>query len=335
MTKPIRLEHMGHAVEFDGRGKDLIFQSTIHTWNPENDGKYKYDSVQTYILNKHGYRSPEFKEGTKLVFGGCSYTYGVGIPEKAIWGVQLAEKMGVDYANVSMPGASVPWVIDQVLSYCREFGNPEYIALAFPNFYRGVYIQNQDVLVHEGYESAHGLEIDVAFYNLMQVDAKKYPKVSKRPHVVDEVTPPETPVYHAMKSIRFLEQYCEAAGIKLWWAFIESSSEITSREIQEQYGFKNRIDLHRDEWSNHYKPDLYGWFLKADHSDPEVNANCACRRSKPCDMFEKCHEDQREIWGEDFDLASDRDLSLESAHMGVHSQIHIAEDFYRSISAQL
>ena len=326
---PIFIEHMGHATRFDGKIKDLVFQDSIHKWDADNDGKYKYDSVQNYALNAHGYRSPEFKSGTPFIFGGCSYTYGVGIPEESIWGVQLAKKLGLDYANISMPGASVPWVVEQIFAYCREFGNPEYIVCAFPNFFRGVYTQNNDVLVHDGYRDY--VERDVVFYALMQLDSTQLPKISKRPHVIDDVTPPELPVYHAMKSIRILEQYCEAAGINLKWAFIESSSELAAREIEAQYGFKNRVDLNRDDWVNYYKPELYGWFLKADHTDYEVSSVCACSRGERCDVFERCHEDQREVWGEDFDLASDRDLSIESAHMGVHSQIHIAEDFYRSI----
>ena len=329
---PITMEFMGSSLTFDGKIKDLLFQSTIHHFSPNNNGKYKYDSVQTYVLNSHGYRSPEFKKGTKLVFGGCSYTYGVGIPEESIWGVQLANKLGVDYANISMPGAPVQWIVDQVFAYCREFGNPEYLVLAFPNFFRGAYVQNEGITAHEGYRPGQGLIRDVVFYNLLQVDVNKYPKVSRRPHDINEVTAPELPVYESMRSIRILEQFCEAAGIKLLWAFIEGSSEQSTREIEEQYGLNNRIDLRRDEWVNHYKPNLYGWFKKKDHSDPAVRDACSCSNDKPCDQFDDCHEEQRAVWGEVFDLASDRDHSLESAHMGVHSQIHIAEDFYREIN---
>jgi hypothetical protein len=326
----IYVEIMGKTVEFSGKIKDLIFQNGIHYFDPDKIDSYKYDNVQAYITNTHGYRSPEFKPGTSLVFGGCSYTYGVGIPEDAIWGVQLSKMLGADYANISRPGASVNWIIDSVLAYCREFGDPEYVVLAFPNFFRGTYIQNEDVLIHDGYNGG-GVDRDIVFYNLMDVDAKNYPRISKRPHVVDEVTPPEMPVYQSMRAIRVLEQYCLKAGIKLFWSFLEKSSETAAREIDRQYGLNNMVDLKRDQWVNRYDPDVYGWFKVVAHDGTIDIDECGCRRGVTCSMYEHCHEEQRELWGDAFDLATDRVVSIKNAHMGVHSQIHIAEEFYQEI----
>jgi hypothetical protein len=328
---PIGVEIMGETVYFDGKIKDLIFQNGIHYFDPEKIDSYKFDNVQSYITNKYGYRSPEFRQGTSLVFGGCSYTYGVGIPEDGIWGVQLAKMLGVGYANISRPGASVNWVVDSVLAYCREFGDPEYIVLAFPNFFRGTFIQNEDVLVSDGY-NGDGVDRDVIFYNLMEVDVNNYPRLSKRPHIIDDVTPPEMPVYQAMRAIRVLEQYCDKAGVKLFWSFLEKGSETAARQIEQQYGFTSMVDLKRDQWINRYDPELYGWFKMVPHDGSVDITDCGCRKNSICSMYEKCHEDSRALWGDAFDLATDRVVSIENAHMGVHSQIHIAEDFMSAIS---
>ena len=68
-------------------------------------------------------------------------------------------------------------------------------------------------------------------------------------------------------------------------------------------------------WRNEYGPELYGSFLLQERGN----------------QYEHCHEDQRKIWGDAFDLGTDRIPAFENAHPGVHSHIHIAEDYYESL----
>jgi hypothetical protein len=313
------IEFKGDALSLSRRAKNILFKSTMHQFSSQTntEGKDVRDPSNTYNLNHHGYRSPEFKLGTPLLFGGCSYTYGLGIPEESIWGVQLAKKMGVDYANVSRKGASTSWVVDQVLAYCREFGNPKYIVLTFPNFFRGTYLQNIDVVVSPGHspKTAGDNPIEIQSYNLFQIAHAEYPRLSKRPHEINDVTPPELPIYETMRSIRTIEQYCKAANINLRWGFFEGGGEQMAREIEKEYGFSDRVDLNRGMWRNEYGPELYGSFLLQERGN----------------QYEHCHEDQRKIWGDAFDLGTDRIPAFENAHPGVHSHIHIAEDYYESL----
>jgi hypothetical protein len=311
------IEMNGEHLSLSGRLESLLFQSTMARFDSNNRGSHLKDQTHSYLLNNYGYRSPAFKEGTPLLIGGCSYTYGIGLPEDAIWGVQLAKKMGVDYANVSMPGVSAGWVVDQVLAYCREFGNPEYMVLTFPSFFRGTYIKNTDVVVPPDYtpRDDHGVSKDLSNYTVNQLDAAKYPKISKRPYEINDVTPPELPIYETMRSIRIIEQYCKAANIKLRWGFFDGGSEMISEEIERKYGFSNRVDLKRKMWRHEFSSELYGSFLIQERGN----------------QYEHCHEDQRKDWGDVFDLGVDRHPGLENAHPGVHPHIHIAEEFYESL----
>ena len=79
------------------------------------------DKKNTYSINSKGFRSKEFEPNTDIIFSGCSFTFGVGIPEDAIWGVQVANNLKMSYSNLSIPGDSVMGIINNIYQYFKTY----------------------------------------------------------------------------------------------------------------------------------------------------------------------------------------------------------------------
>ena len=74
-----------------------------------NRMKYWIDNSFTYTVNKYGFRCSSFdnlSSRKKLMTIGCSYTFGIGMPEHRIWPRLLAEKLNLELYNLSVPGGS-------------------------------------------------------------------------------------------------------------------------------------------------------------------------------------------------------------------------------------
>lgn len=306
-SKYLEIEALGDTVAFEDEMVRMTFSDKLIELHSQES---RHDLTNEYKLNSFNYRSPEFQEGTDLVVAGCSYTYGIGLREDTIWGAQLANMHGLNYANISMPGGSAIWVIDQLFKYFNTYGNPKYLAVLLPNVYRGLSYLDTEITYGGG---SLETDEDIVPFSPRRLAAKDFPKLSKKPHDVHDITSPKQLIYDNIAKIRMLEQYCEAAGITFKWAVFEAPTEIFLRKVEELYPFKNRIDLGRSDWAEHFRGDVNGFFLRDYEGEP--------------DTFIKCCEEKREWAGEAFDLATDRETGLDRAHPGVHSHIHAAKDF--------
>jgi hypothetical protein len=112
---------------------------------------YEPSSV-TYYVNKQGFRCEDLTKdhtGTHILFSGCSVTFGEGVDYDKTWSYKLYKELNArmqtsGYFNVSVPGASITDIIINTIKYCKEFGNPEYIFLSFPNIERDYKYSIQD-----------------------------------------------------------------------------------------------------------------------------------------------------------------------------------------------
>jgi hypothetical protein len=64
------------------------------------------DSNITYKFNKNGFRSNEFCEKDNVLFLGCSYTFGIGLPIEKIYSQIICKKIGLECFNLGLPGSS-------------------------------------------------------------------------------------------------------------------------------------------------------------------------------------------------------------------------------------
>ena len=80
-----------------------------HQSNPETRERLKSlgwteDSV-SYRFNSHGFRSDEF-EGDGVMFLGCSFTMGIGMPWENTWAYQVAKGLDTKCWNLGIGGGS-------------------------------------------------------------------------------------------------------------------------------------------------------------------------------------------------------------------------------------
>jgi hypothetical protein len=56
----------------------------------------------------------------RLVAAGCSFTYGQGIERSEAWPAVLADKLGIECANLAENGASNSWIVDRMVDYAAD-----------------------------------------------------------------------------------------------------------------------------------------------------------------------------------------------------------------------
>lgn len=306
MEKIIEL-HSSHDnfTSFSSKYKDAIFSDKMIRYQNSRDHK-KDDPIQEYKINSSGYRGPEFESNIDLLVAGCSFTYGMGVPEDATWGANLAKLMNMSYNNLSMNGASVQWIVGQLFAYFGQYGNPKVLVCLFPNFTRSLFCSDSEILTdHEGHveDSTKDIDSKKSLFNvdLSVIPAKNLrPKYSKAPHRLEDVSNVDTAVQISMQNIRMLEQYCRSNGIVFYWGSWNqpTCSIIEYQGLAEEYNF------------SHYVPTEYTLW--------------------DGDDIPNCHQELSDIYGPAFYAGTDDLLGM--PHFGVHRHIHFAECFMKAIT---
>jgi len=180
-----------------------------------------------YTHNSYGYRCDEFNN-QKIMFLGCSNTYGVGSNIESTWPNILSKKLNLDYINLGTPGDSAQSQIIKAFQFFKEFYNPEYIVAFLPVF-RLEAPKIKNILMKEKEKNKDGHEIFQHFF-----DNKNILKYAKAPYNLDYILPREFSVFYNFMFIQMLIQYCESNNIKLYWS---------TYEIQKGYQVKPFLDL--------------------------------------------------------------------------------------------
>lgn len=160
------------------------------------------DPSISYDLNNYSYRSDDFHKDneTKILFSGCSYTFGIGLPLKHVWASVVNDKLNnTSFNNLGISGASFQSIIQNVYSYIRAFNKPNAIMIMFPNLER----YDQVIKPSEG-----KMFIEISAY------ADDYFEENKK---IKETLTTEYVLRDFVNQVRALEDFCEIAGIKLYW----------------------------------------------------------------------------------------------------------------------
>jgi hypothetical protein len=144
-----------------------------------------------YRLNNYGHRSDDFTDkhsGMHVLFAGCSVTFGEAIPYKTNWSGRLYDKLSKEnvmdkYFSLGFLNGINSNIVYNILLYCEKFGNPEAIFCVFSDAIRKLEYRDNKFIIEYAPDDRHT--------NLGRLDS--------------------------IKSITFLEKYCEASGIKLIW----------------------------------------------------------------------------------------------------------------------
>jgi len=348
----------GTSVTFTGRFKDAVFSKYI-TKQPY-PGRViadRLDNKNSYDLNSHGYRGPEFSSGVELLTAGCSQTFGVGVPEDGTWPHLMAKQSGMSYANLSYPSVSIEWIVNSLYRYFDEFGHPKNLVCYFPDLFRSDEIINslinstseRSILEFPNYRSDKDGKKGIILSCNLSVNLDNRAKLSKRPYSVENTTPPESPVAKSIANIRNLERYCKTAGIKLVWSGWSDDVNKLMHSSGHELQFSNYLRIQSSNiWKSSYgdrvfysktNPDqIKDYILEHKNTNNESIDKYGCTdemsRSGNCVCYTLCHHELESKFVDSFHMGTDRyknDRDVGS-HMGVHRHIHVAEEFLEALN---
>jgi hypothetical protein len=204
-----------HATRFKNIDEDKIQyhidkDGYIIAHAAKNEVIYDEEVYFDYKINSNGYRGSHFKklslDDINILYAGCSFTYGEGLPEEFTWPYMLTEKIKnnypdkhVKYFNLSQPGAGPHQIVRLCFEYFKEYGNPNYLFIMLPDVLRGLaWVDDK-----KNYET---IIPDVRFI----ADGSFYRKYFKS-------LIPENYWMMSLDLMNMLEQYCDLSGITIIW----------------------------------------------------------------------------------------------------------------------
>jgi hypothetical protein len=186
-----------------------------------------------YRLNRDGFRSNHFDKlnpnNVHVLYGGCSWTFGEGLPEELTWTHLLTEKVKtlhegktVEEHNTGYMGSSVYQIFRNIMTFIRTYGTPDYVFLLLPDMARAIRYSEEFERFQKVYVSKHHLEIR---NNKAQMSYTK--------NYVHEDS-----ILIAIDLMKALEDYCNAIGTKLLW----SSWHYQELDLYARHPFNNFMD---------------------------------------------------------------------------------------------
>jgi hypothetical protein len=285
----------------------LVLPNRGHEY--EIDGDYLEHKNVSYKINSNGYRGEDIDGVSDLMTLGCSFTFGVGLPEEKVWPSLLAEKMGMSLVNLASPGDSAMGQIRKAFDYFSIHGHPKVIVCLFPTLRIEIPIKPDRLfpknMSKDNYDPIAKIEV--------RVNDSKY---AKAPFDPCEILTPEVPFYYTHMMIRMLEQYCESHGIKLVWSVWEDFYKDVYRFVQaiDLNVYKNFCELSFSKWSRQIE-------------------NGVLKEYKNHELSVTCHNEYQDDFF--FHSASDTFHGIDQTHAGFHRNIHISEEFYDFIKKDL
>lgn len=109
--------------------------------------KELYDPDLTYKLNNYTYRSEDFNfenSNKNMLYSGCSFTFGIGVPYKSIWANMLNDSIGYEkFLNLGIAGGSFESIIFDIYTYIKKFGPPKGLVILFPSIARAMAMSDE------------------------------------------------------------------------------------------------------------------------------------------------------------------------------------------------
>lgn len=200
------------------------------SWRYENQTTENYyDPELTYKLNNFTFRSDDFdkeKASSNMLYSGCSFTFGVGVPYKSIWSNMLNDSLGYkDFYSLAICGGSFESIIFDIYTYIKKFGAPKGIVTLFPPPIR--------VMSYSEEENAIRM-IPFRVVHMNDVDEKRFFKDNRDLLSYDLWT---VKFYHMITA---LELYLESIGVKFLWGCWDIYVNKIFSQIS---GLKNYINI--------------------------------------------------------------------------------------------
>jgi hypothetical protein len=182
-----------------------------------------------YKINNYGYRSDDIlKENSEsnFLYGGCSNTFGIGIPKISIWSHQLNTILsGEKFINLGINGGSYKTIVYDVFNYIRNFGKPKGIFLLFPNIERQItFVGKKD--------------------NDINIFVNVYRNTSKQQQIESVITQ-KSNMFEFYNTIKMLEDYLLELKVPLVWTTWDNSlnNYILSNNWFDNYISSDNFDI--------------------------------------------------------------------------------------------
>lgn len=106
-----------------------------------------------YVLNSNGHRSDNFHNKTEkdeILFAGCSFTFGEGLPVNESWSGQLFSHFKKNnicdkYLSIAYPGGSIQLIVYSIFKYVELFNKPKTIMALFPESERFLFFSKNNM----------------------------------------------------------------------------------------------------------------------------------------------------------------------------------------------
>lgn len=272
------------------------------------DAEQERDTVNTYKVVDRGFRSTPLLNSPDILSLGCSQTWGVGVPDNAVWNAVLSKNLSMSYFNMGIPGASIMSLVGFAIDYIEKYGAPKYVVALWPDI-RRMRIPMEDRV---NSTAADKWAKDVGVNNSIDVEDVHFPyerfgsgsksltaNFSKRPHVLHEVNSYSMPFFYNIEYLRFFMHYCKLKNIKMVFSSWDDDTTILLKELElENFYFLDW--LHYDRAPNH---EIY---------------------------VSDCHPDMQDVYGMNWCRGADhRENNM--GHIGIHEHLDYAEMFERVI----
>jgi hypothetical protein len=105
----------------------------------------------TYCINSQGFRSEEFDpHAASVVSLGCSYTIGLGLPERSTWSYLVAQSLGLKNYNLAWGGTSADTCF-MLAEYWVPVLKPQLVVMAAPPKHRFDLVNEDNSNKHDTY----------------------------------------------------------------------------------------------------------------------------------------------------------------------------------------
>ena len=276
------------------------------------DRKYKQGRLeQKQNLDRH----------YDTIFSGCSETYGDFIAGKPfidgqhvdldpakpyIWGTIVSEVFGYNYANLAMGGASAISILDDYLYQVKNYGAPKNFFVLYPRIdSRMPFFEDPGYLINleEPNSTAERDEV----FNAVNIGAFEADhKISKRPHLIQEVMSQPYVTYLNLQAILQAEILCKITKTN----FMYSSWSLETTSIIEASNEAAEILGSPAPFENYIKIDYH--MVGTDYERGAESISWGCHQEL---------QDHRNFY-----------MGEGGSHMGVHSHRHVADNFIEKLT---
>lgn len=260
-----------------------------------------------YPLNSDKFRSIEFSKKPPILTLGCSITFGVGLPQNAMWSSIISKYTNKEVATIAIPGTGIETIVSAAFDIMNFYDyKPEYILGLFPNLERVRYL---DFSINDMLCNGNSLYNSSIQFKLGKT-------------MLSDILPVEYVFYKNMSYIKMLEEFCNHSGIKLIWTCWDSKKPDVFKKHFKNYIEDNTINEFPGygsgpEWTPYEKirKSYYQYDHMTCHYDEEI---------KNKDYFYYAYDNRKPRFHGGFYRFG--------PHPGMHRNIHWAEQFYAKMS---